>query len=121
MEMEQKDVHFDVPTFSWTSDYEKAGEPTLYFEFNQSAYYGLVAIQGGRGPFWKRAVQTYTETVLGDDTDTEIEIYPKQISRAEALLKFLLAPDRQHETVHELTRKFDDIKSGLVLVDSSLL
>lgn len=121
--MEQKEVNFDIKNFTWTGDYQKAGEPTLYFEFNKSEYYGLVAIKGSKTPlpFWKRAIQMYIEKVVGDDNEAEIESYPKQISKSEALLKFLLAPDSRSETVADLVTQFEKIENGLLLIDSNLI
>lgn len=123
MKMEQREVNFEVQNFTWKGDYQTAGEPTLYFEFNKSEYYGLVAVQGGNGPFWKRAIQTYIETVIGDDTEDfgQVEEYPKQISRSEALLKFLLAPNTINDTVADLVSEFEKIERGLVLIDGNLI
>ena len=121
MNMEQGDVTLKVQNFTWTGDYQTAGEPTIYFEFNKSEYYGLVAIKGGKGPFWKRAIQEYRETVIGDDKEAVIEEYPKQISKSEALLKYLLAPDTINDTVADLVAQFEKVENGLLLIDSNLI
>lgn len=47
--MEQREVNLEIQ-----SDYQTAREPTLYFEFNKSEYYGLRAVQGER-PFWEKS------------------------------------------------------------------
>ena len=117
--MKLNKITFKVRDFTWTDTYKDAGEPTLYFEFNNSEYYGLVAIKGGKGPFWKRAVQVYTETVVGEEN--AIELYPKQISKSEALLKFLLAPDNVNETISDIIVEFEKVENGLLLLDGDLI
>jgi hypothetical protein len=118
--MKQSEVNFEVKNYTWTGDYQKDGEPTLYFEFNKSEYYGLVAVKGGNGPFYKRAIQTYIETVTGEEVE-RIEPYPKQISKSEAFLKFLLAEEHLGKTVGEVIAEFERIENGLVLIDGSLI
>ena len=119
--MNQKEITFKVQDFTWTDTYKDAGEPTLYFEFNKSEYYALVAIKGGKGPFWKRAIQFYAETVKGYEEEVVVEVYPKQISKSEALLKFLLSPDNSNRIASNIIFDFEKIENGLLLVDGDLI
>lgn len=119
--MKQNEISFNVQDFTWTDKYKDAGEPTIYFEFNKSEFYGLVAIKGGKGPFWKRAFQVYKETVIGKEEAVVIEEYPTHISKSEAMLKFLLAPNNSNEVVSDLIRKFEKIENGLLLTDVYLI
>jgi hypothetical protein len=121
MKMNKKEIDFKIQDFTWTDSYKNAGEPTLYFEFNKSEYYALVAIKGGKGPFWKRAIQVYAETVKGVEEEVAIEVYPKQISKSEALLKFLLSPDNSNSVTSDIIADFEKIENALLLVDGDLI
>ncbi|MER2119229.1 MAG: hypothetical protein ABS935_03120 [Solibacillus sp.] len=132
--MEQRKVDFNLKSFFLKDDYIKAGSPVMYFEFNKSEYYGLVAVRKDYSPennplklsgkeAWQRAIETYIETVCGDDEEAieAIESYPKEISKSEALLKFMLASEMKSKTVGEVIEQFELIENGLVLVDGSLI
>ena len=132
--MEQHEVDFNVKSFFLKDDYIKAGSPIMYFEFNKSEYYGLIAVRKDYStennplklsgdPAWKTAIQTYIETICGDDEEAieAIESYPKEISKSEALLKFMLASEMRSKTVGEVVEQFELIENGLVLVDGSLI
>lgn len=132
--MEQRDVDFTVKKFLLKDDYIKAGSPVMYFEFNNSEYYGLVAVRKDYSPennpwklsgkdSWQRAIQTYIETICGDDEEAiaSIESYPKEISKSEALLKWLLSSEHKSYAVADAIAKFEEIENGLVLVDGNLI
>lgn len=132
--MEQREVDFNVKRFLLKDDYIKDGSPVMYFEFNKSEYYRLIAVRkdystennplklSGK-PAWKTAIQTYIETVCGDDEEaiTGIESYPKEISKSEALLKWLLASDNKNVLVADAIATFETIENGLVLIDCNLI
>lgn len=118
--MKQSDVNFEVKRYSWTGSYQKDGEPTLYYEFNKSEYYALIAVKGGRGPFYKRAIQIYIEEVTGGESEG-VEWYPKKISKSEAFLKFVLAEEHLNQTVQDVIDEFEKIENGLVLIDGNLI
>ena len=128
--MEQKDINFEVKKYVFSQDFIDDGLPVRYFEFNNSEYYGLVAVRKGyipntdfisTNPIYQKAIEIYTETVIGDDDEAEIESYPKEISKSEALLKYLLADDNKHEVVSELISVFEHIENGLILIDGNLI
>lgn len=135
--MKQQEVDFEVKKYFKIDDYINAGSPVMYFEFNKSEYYGLIAVRKdfslennpfklSGDPAWKVAIQTYIETVCGDDEEAieaieAIESYPKEISKSEALLKWLLASDNKGYAVADAITKFESIENGLVLIDSSLI
>lgn len=132
--MEHREVDFEVKKYFKIDDYINAGSPVMYFEFNKSEYYGLIAVRKdfspennpfklSGDPAWKVAIQTYIETVCGDDEEAieAIESYPKEVSKSEALLKWLLASDNKGYAVADAIAKFESIENGLVLVDGSLI
>lgn len=130
--MKQREVNFIVRNYLTKDAYKKDGCPTLYYEFNKHEYYGLVAVrtdltelEGVKLALAKvgedKAIQTYLETIAGDTVDEiEAEGYPEQISKSEALLKFLLADDLKDRNVGELIKEFEKVENGALLIDSSL-
>lgn len=131
--MKQRDVNFKVTNYMLKEDYKNAGCPTLYFEFNAHEYYGLVSVTTDLKEFEgvpmglvksgvEKAYQNYLDNVGGENlAEVKAEGHPKQISKSEALLKFLLAEDSTEEPVGSLIKQFEESKNDCLLVDSSLL
>ena len=121
--MKIKDVNFIPPKFVFNKDYIEAGCPVRYFEFNKHEYYGLVAthreaseIKTSAKSHKDQAFEIYYEAVAGDSLESVLlEGEPNEISKSEALLKFLLAKDTKNEIVGELIEEFETIKNGVVL------
>ncbi|WPK12254.1 hypothetical protein R6U77_00785 [Lysinibacillus louembei] len=126
--MKIKEVNFEVPKFTFNKDYIEAGCPVRYFEFNKQEYYGLVAthretseIKVSAKSHRDQAFEIYYEAVAGDSIESVTnEGEPNEISKSEALLKFLLANDTKNDIVGELIEEFEGIKKGVVLIDGSL-
>ena len=131
--MEQCEVSFEVKKYFRKNEYEKDGCPVLYFEFNNHDYYGLIAVRTDLSELNKvqraiaksgeyKAAKLYSETIAGENVEEVLEQgYPTQISKSEALLKYLLAPDLCHKTVRELVKEFEEVENGVLLVDGSLV
>lgn len=131
--MKQRDVNFKVKNYVSGDEYKKDGCPTLYFEFKEHEYYGLIAVTMDLAEFEnasssledliaEKACQNYLDTVAGETIEEiEEEGSPHQVSKSEALLKFLLAEDTRDISVNSLTKQFEEAKNGCLLVDSSLL
>jgi len=131
--MKQRDVNYKVTTFLTKDDYEKAGCPVQYFEFSEHEYYGLVAVKTDFSSLSKlerakvkigaaKAFEVYFETIGGQSIqELKLEGYPREISKSEALLKFLLAPDNEDVSVQNLIKQFERCENNALLVDGSLL
>ncbi len=131
--MKQRDVNFRVKSFLTKDDYEKAGCPVQYFEFRDHEYYGLVAVKTDLADLDRiermaakvgeeKAIKVYFETIGGESIDKiKLEGYPTQISKSEALLKFLLAPDNADVSVKNLIKQFEECENNALLVDGSLV
>jgi hypothetical protein len=131
--MKQRDVNFRVKRFLTKDDYEKAGCPVQYFEFRDQEYYGLVAVKTDLSSLdilekarakigVNKAFEVYVETIGGESVDKiKMEGYPTEISKSEALLKFLLAPDNLNESVQSLISQFEEVENNALLVDGSLV
>lgn len=131
--MKQKDVNFEVKRYMTKSEYENAGCPVQYFEFREQDYYGLVAVKTNLKGLDRvqrvtakigvdKAFEVYVDIIAGE-TIEEIkeEGYPTEISKSEALLKFLLALDNSSESVGDLISQFEAVANGALLIDSSLM
>ncbi|MDE0582215.1 hypothetical protein ON064_04035 [Planococcus sp. A6] len=131
--MKQRDINFKVKNYMFKDQYKNDGCPTLYFEFNKHEYYGLVSVKINESEYEgvpialvkgveERAYQVYLETVGGESIkEIKQEGYATQISKSEALLKFLLAEDGHETKVGDLLKQFEECENGCLLVDSSLL
>ena len=126
------EMNFNPRSFFLKKDYLEAGCPVRYFEFAGGEYYGLVAVQ--KDLFGMTDVEIAMEKIgvqlayevylrdIGGESVEELkkEFYPREISKAEALLKFLLAPNTLDYTVESLIKSFEETKSGALLVDGNL-
>ena len=127
--MKQKEIYFTVPKFTFNKDYLEAGCPVRYFEFNKHEYYALIATHRTEVHVSNRAkshrdlvFDIYFAEVGGESVDkVKCEGEPNEISKSEALLKFLLAPDNKYSTVEELLNSFDEVKNHSLLIDGSLV
>lgn len=131
--MKQKDVNFKVKSYMTKDEYEKDGCPVQYFEFREQDYYGLVAVKTELTGLDRvqratarmgvdKAFEVYVDTVGGETVDEiKAEGYPIEISKSEALLKFLLAPDNSNESVESLISQFEQVENNALLVDGGLL
>lgn len=131
--MDNRTLDFVPKTYFFREDYEKDGCPVLYYEFHKHAYYGLIATKtdlkglsvaerASKKAGANRAIQIYFETIGGESLEQiKQEGYPKQISRHEALLKFLLAPNTRNKSVDELVSEFERIEDSVLLVDGCLV
>ncbi len=64
----------------------------------------------------------HVETIGGESVDgIKMEGYPTELSKSEALLKFILAPDNADEIVENLIKQFEGCENNALLVNSSLL
>lgn len=131
--MKQRDVNFNIVSFLTKEEYEKAGCPIQYFEFSEHEYYGLVAVKTDFSSLSKlerakakigpaKAFEVYFETIGGQSIqELKLEGYPREISKSEALLKFLLAPDNADESVQRLIKQFESCENNALLIDGCLL
>jgi hypothetical protein len=131
--MKQKDVNFKVKRYMTKDEYEKDGCPVQYFEFREHEYYGLIAVKtdlAGLNRIHRatakmgsdKAFDVYVETIAGQTVDEiKEEGYPVEISKSEALIKFLLAPDNSNQNVEKLISEFEKAENDALLIDASLV
>lgn len=101
---------------------------TMYCEFNKHDYYALIAVKKDK-PYrntYHKAYKLYAQIVAGEDTPRGIaelkeEGLYTELTRDQALLKFLLVGDNKDRNVGELVKEFDAIEDNVVLIDSSLI
>jgi len=98
-------------------------ETVKYFEFNKHDYYALLAVEEENSLDAKsKAIDLYVKYIGGEDIE-EIseEGIPDEISKDQALLKFMRGTGNEDETVGKLTKEFNEMKDLPLLVDGSLL
>lgn len=110
-----------------TSD-KKEWKPEIHYcEFNKHDYYALIAVKKTRyfTSVYQKAYKLYLEFVGGDSVnEIKQEGLYDEITRDQALLKFLLAQDEDRETcktIKELVKDFDSLEDEIVLIDGSLI
>ena len=131
--MKQRDVNFEVKRYMTKGEYGSDGCPVRYFEFREQEYYGLVAVKTDLKGLDRlqrakakvganKAFELYVDIIAGETVDEiKEEGYPTEISKSEALLKFLLALDNADESVGDLISQFEAVANGALLIDSSLM
>jgi hypothetical protein len=96
----------------------------IYCEFNKHDYYALIAVKK-TCPYtnvYIKDFKLYVEIVSGEKTEEIRQQGPyDELTRDQALLKFLLASDNQDRVVKEILKEFDSIEDNIVLIDSSLV
>lgn len=95
-----------------------------YCEFNKHDYYALIAVKRTK-PFtqvYNKAYKLYVEIVAGENvTEVKLEGLYDELTKEQALLKFLLIEENKDRTVEELVNLFESIEDTVVLIDSSLV
>lgn len=131
--MKQNEVNFEIKTYLSKEEYEKDGCPVFYFEFDEHDCYGLIAIKlnadeldNVQGDLIEvgayKAAELYVEVIAGESPEEILEEgFPVQITKSEALLKYLLAPDVLDKPVGELIKEFEEVENGVLLIDGSLV
>mgnify|MGYP001237913554 FL=1 len=94
-----------------------------YFEFNKTDYYALVAVATEEDAITD-AMETYVKYVAYDSVDELISdaLYPDELTKDQALLKFLTAKGNEDYTVGQLVKEFEACDEDCVLlIDYSLI
>lgn len=95
-----------------------------YCEFNKHSYYALIAVKKTK-PFtqiYNKAYKLYVEIVAGENvTEIKQEGLFDELTRDQALLKFLLIDENKDKSVKELVKMFDSIEDNVVLIDGALV
>lgn len=93
-----------------------------YYEFNKADYYALLAVKESKGSTMMKAMKLYVEHIAYDDV-TELRVnglHPNEISKDEALLKFLKAPGNEELKIQDAVKLFNNCEDGILLIDSAL-
>lgn len=99
------------------------GEVFRYFEFYKQEYYALIKVNGTKSiDAYNKSVRLYVEHVGGGNvTEVKLEGTPRELTKEEALLRFLKADGNKEEKVGYLLNQFEIAEDVPLLVDSSLL
>jgi len=94
-----------------------------YYEFNKTDYYALLAVKEVKTDNMIKAMKLYVKYVAYDSVDElrANSMHPKEISKNEALLKFLMSPSSEEMTVKNVVKQFNDCEDSVLLIDGSLL
>lgn len=119
IEPKRPSIYFTVERYTTIGEYIEAGSPVRYFEFNHFNQYMIIAIRiQYRSPFnpstlignthWQKAVHVYQE--VKGLTDVNIAPYPKEISKYEALLRWLLVEENETCSILDAIETFNAFK-----------
>lgn len=98
-------------------DYEKV--PVRYFEFNKQERYALLAVKNDK-PYitYNRSFGLYVEMVDGENIDeVKREGSPIELTREQALLKYLTSEVNHHSQVGFLVKQFENLENTVLLLD----
>lgn len=111
----------------WCNTCKKPKEWTpkiFYCEFNKHDYYALIAVKKDK-PYrsvYQKAYKLYLEIVAGESIhELKQEGQYDELTKDQALLKFLLIDENKDKTVRQLVTDFEAIEDNVVLIDSSLV
>ncbi len=95
-----------------------------YYEFNKHEYYALMAVKKDQ-PYrdtYNKSVKLYVDIVAGESVaEVKKEGIPTQITRNQALLKWLTCKDNKDTNVGILIDDFNGCEDTVLLVDSTLV
>lgn|SRR5690625_3034563 len=97
-----------------------------YFEFNRHDYYALIAVEIPKVPvttcILNKAYKVYLENVGGESLyELKNEGTPTEITKKQALLKFLKCKDNEDVPVGKLFKEFEECRDHVLLIDGGLL
>jgi len=93
-----------------------------YFEFNKTDYYALIAVATEEDAITD-AMEIYAKHVAYDSVE-ELKsngLYPDELTKDQALLKFLTAKRNEDFTVKRLLQEFEGCNEDCVLLIDGLL
>lgn len=96
-----------------------------YFEFDDHEYYGLIAVnmeEEDRNEPHEKAIEIYVSEIAGVCFySVSEEGKPEQITKEQAFMKFMYAPNHEDNDVKTLIKQFEEMENGVLLIDGSLI
>lgn len=97
-----------------------------YFEFSEHDYYALIAVEVDKNDLktnpYKKATEIYVEVVAGTSVEEVLdEAQPILVTKEYAFMKYMNCPAFEDETIKTARQEFEETKSGLLLIDGSLI
>lgn len=97
-------------------------EQVKYYEFDKQEYYALIVVKGKFFDAYNKAFKIYVEYVGGEDVyEVKREGSPTELTKDQALLRFIKAKNNENETVGNLIKQFEKAENFPLLIDGSLL
>lgn len=95
----------------------------FYYEFSDHDYYGLVVVTAtNEEEAYPQAIQLYVDVIAGESVEeVEAEAAPHLIPEEWAFRKFIYAPNTMDHQVKDLVKEYQEMESGVLLVDSTLV
>lgn len=98
----------------------------FYYDFDENEYYALIAVtiesHDLKTTPYEKATEIYANIVAGGTVEQVLEEgSPTLRTKEYAFMKFLKAPDFKNETVGKVIKEFEEMKNGVLLIDSSLI